>query len=247
MKKNLFFIIIFFITGCFIDFEKGDGKKYALIYGINNYSNISPSLRYAVNDAQAMESSFKDYGYEVTLRTESSATKSNISNDIANSVLKIEKEDTLLFYFSGHGHRESEISYIVPYDAIFDQLTTKISEISEVELFEWLKEIKTDKVLLVFDHCFSGAYIAKKRFFVMTASKADEYAVELDSIKHGLFTYYFLKGLANKNADINMDGHINFSEIFYYTENYVTNFYYDKTNHQTPQFLGNKVVEYIIF
>ncbi|MGC8764922.1 MAG: caspase family protein [Brevinematia bacterium] len=238
-KIVIFFFVLICFSGCSIDFEKGDGKKYALIYGINNYLYVSPPLNFAVSDAVSMSSSLKNYGFNVVLRTDSEATKSSISNDLANLVFTMNEEDTLLFYFSGHGYRTGGISYIVPYDT---SITNLNSMLSEVELFEWLKDVKTDKVLLIFDHCYSGAYIAKNRFFVMTASKADEEAAEISSIGHGLFTYYFLNGLENKKADINEDNHISFSEIFYFVEYYVTNYGY-----QTPQFLGNKTVEYVLF
>jgi len=240
MKKIFIFLTFILLLNCSLKFETGEGKRYGLVYGINDYKNVSPDLNCAVADAVGIYSNFMNYGYELIIRTDSEASKSNISNDIVSTVAKLQPEDTLLFYFSGHGLLTNDISYIAPYDADLNNIETFISEI---ELFQWLKESKTEKVLLVFDHCFSGAYIAYRRFFVMTASKKYEYSYEFSNIGHGLFTYYFLKGMENKRADVTGDGIVTFSEMFYYVERNVTNSVYD----QHPQFLGKTNVEYVLF
>ena len=50
---------------------------------------------------------------------------------------------------------------------------------------------------------------------VLTASGEQEYSVELYSIEHGLFTYYFLRSA--DHADINGDGYITATESYAYT------------------------------
>ncbi len=245
MKKIILFSLL--VLSCSIDFETGTGKKYALIYGINTYQHISP-LKYSVNDALSISSFLKQNSFEVTLRTNSLATKENFSNDILSIISNLKEEDTLIFFYSGHGYRTNSLSYIVPYDATLSSIE---SFISEVELFNWLKDSKTEKILLIFDKCFAGAYIAHKKYFVITSSDEGEESLEIESIQHGLLTYYLLTGLENKRADINNDRYVSFAELFYFAKYYVTNYYFTdsfgKYTNQNPQFLGKTNIEYILY
>jgi len=50
---------------------------------------------------------------------------------------------------------------------------------------------------------------------ILSSCSANEVSQENDSYKHGLFTYYFLKGLKGE-ADFDMDGLISVEEIFGY-------------------------------
>jgi uncharacterized caspase-like protein len=55
---------------------------------------------------------------------------------------------------------------------------------------------------------------------VMTASGANEVALEPADLGHGLFTYYVLEGLSGK-ADRNGDGVVTVSELYPYVEDQV--------------------------
>ncbi|MCX7821406.1 MAG: caspase family protein [Brevinematales bacterium] len=241
-------LLLLFLTSCSLfNFETGDGRKYATIYGIEDYANVN-DLKYCVEDAVSLESFLRNNGFTVRMKTNNTATKLNISNDIVETIASLKPEDTYVFYFSGHGMRSNLLSYIVPYDANVGDIN---SFICETELFNWLKNSRSEKVLLIFDKCFSGAYIAYRRFFVMTASMDGEESIEDSDLKHGLFTYYLLKGLDDKRADINLDGFVTFSELYYYTRSYVTNYFFIdskgmRTN-QNPQFLGSTNVDMIFY
>ncbi|MEJ5284100.1 MAG: caspase family protein [Brevinematales bacterium] len=241
-------LLFLLLTSCSLfNFETGETTRYATIYGIENYAYVS-GLNYCVEDAQSLSSFLNNNNFSVKMKTNNLATKLNISNDIVSTVEKLKPEDIYVFYFSGHGLRTNDISYIVPYDATLSDMN---SFISEKELYNWLKNSKSEKVLLIFDKCFSGAYVAYRRFFVMTASMEGEESIEIPDLKHGLFTYYLLKGLENKKADINLDGNVTFSELYYFTRSYVTNYFFINSNgihtNQNPLFLGMTNVEMIFY
>lgn len=241
-------LLFLLLTSCSLfNFETGEVNRYATVYGIENYAHVS-GLNYCVEDAQSLSSFLNNNGFSVKMKTNNLATKLNISNDIVSTVEKLKSEDIYVFYFSGHGMRSNNISYIVPYDANLSDIN---SFISEKELYDWLKNSKSEKVLLIFDKCFSGAYVAYRRFFVMTASMESEESIEIPDLQHGLFTYYLLKGLEKKRADINLDGYVTFSELYYFTRSYVTNYFFTDSRgihtNQNPLFLGMTNVEIIFY
>ena len=74
-------------------------------------------------------------------------------------------------------------------------------------------------------------------FFRMASCSKDEISLELEKLKHGVFTYHLVHGL-NGDADSDGNGSITLSELFQYTStqtsDYVTNHTVDSK--QTPTF-----------
>ena len=61
---------------------------------------------------------------------------------------------------------------------------------------------------------------------IIASSAGTEYAIEGDRWKNGLFTYCLIRGLKNKEADLNKDNKINISELqefIQYEVNYISN------------------------
>ncbi len=83
---------------------------------------------------------------------------------------------------------------------------------------------------------------------VLTASSQDEYSWESPALGHGVFTYYLIRGIAEKEADYNSDGYITVREIFKYaetnTEYYVaqTTGYEQNPEIQAPQFFTDILI-----
>jgi hypothetical protein len=53
---------------------------------------------------------------------------------------------------------------------------------------------------------------------VLTASGENEDSFEFPSLQHGVFTYFILEAMHNRNADTNHDGYITIRELFDYAE-----------------------------
>jgi len=118
--------------------------------------------------------------------------------------------------------------------------------ITDDELGSVFSSCKTAKGAFIVDSCYSGGlvnrslsstgvrvkYIEGARskgsgggsdltitsLPVMTASAQNEESVELDSLGHGLFTYYLIQGLDTFMADKNNDKFITVRELFEYAE-----------------------------
>jgi uncharacterized caspase-like protein len=77
---------------------------------------------------------------------------------------------------------------------------------------------------------------------VLTASSASQISSTYDQKNHGLFTYFFLKGLQSA-ADEKKNGRIDLSELYDYVKPQVEGVARrEYNNDQVPQLLGNPEV-----
>ncbi len=92
--------LLFILSAC-SDREPDIPGGIALVYGISVYPQSS--LRYAADDAAAIASRLADSGYRVTLRRDAEATRSAIEADLVQAASTLARDETLVFYYSGHG------------------------------------------------------------------------------------------------------------------------------------------------
>lgn len=77
--------------------------KYALLVGINQYSNPNANLSGCVNDAKDWDDLLQGLGYKTTLLLDSDATRENILAALKEHVDRLGYRDRLVFQYSGHG------------------------------------------------------------------------------------------------------------------------------------------------
>jgi hypothetical protein len=133
-----------------------NGSYYALVIGINQYAAPLPTLKTAVNDAQAVAKLLSErYGFQINLLLNENATRANILKALDQYRRSLAENDNLLIYYAGHGHSDSEAdkAYWLPADAepeatsnwiIADELTTDI------------RVQPARHVLIISDSCYSG-------------------------------------------------------------------------------------------
>lgn len=165
---------------------------------------------------------------------ENEATKETILSvsDWLN-VHGVEKDDLVLFYFSMHGGRKEDTppldepdnldEFVVPY-----KQDERDNNILDEELAPMFEAIKSEKLVIIFETCYSGGMIdgandlKKTGRIVITSAKEDEasYPIYTIFLKKGwLFPYYLIKGLRGE-ADKNHDGNISAEEAFEYAKIY---------------------------
>jgi hypothetical protein len=201
--------------------------NHIVAIGISSYQAIR-SLSYAAKDA-------KDFYYLFTNNTgnigygrlliDSEATLAAIRSSLGAELERLVGiDDTLFFFFSGHGaiakSQDSEgfSNYLLPFDASDDIASTSIST---EYIRDRLSRVVCKNKLIIVDSCFSGSMNSKaytqinlksaqpiKTFentisgrgqITFTASKEDEEAIEDLDFQNGLFTHYFLKELQNSS------------------------------------------------
>jgi uncharacterized caspase-like protein len=167
--------------------------------------------------------------------------------------------DVFVFY-SGHGAPENGQRFLVPVDGDFDRLAN--TGFSLDRLYRNLSAIKARSVTVVLDACFSGNSEGGRLFrrsggggvegeqdanglLSFTAVQKTETARWYPEQGHGLFTYYFLKGVKGE-ADANGDRVITQSELSTYVHQNVLRYATEKLSSKQEPIItltdGNRVV-----
>lgn len=156
-------------------------------------------------------------------------------------VVAVGPEDTLIVTYSGHGYTDrGGTFYLVPYDngipaeGITPASLPKL--ISSDELALWMRDITAVNTILVIDACFSstavqgagfkpgpmgsrglGQLAYDKDMKILSATQADNIALELDKLQHGLLTYALvLDGVERQLANRDRDREMSATELLSY-------------------------------
>ena len=163
------------------------------------------------------------------------------------------KTDVYIF-FAGHGLASDDGSkmYLLPYDGR-PQLLDKTAVLRD-ELFQNVAAANPRSVTVFLDTCYSGTtrgtdmLIASRpivlraleqsipdNFTVMTAAAGDQTAKPLIEAKHGMFSYFLMKGMEGE-ADADKNNEITAGELHSYVQ---TNVIQQSSGSQTPELQGD--------
>lgn len=162
----------------------GKGSYYALLIGINNYTDPAISdLDNPIKDATSLEEVLlSNYTFEkdkvILMKNPKSDEIIIALDELAH---KITPDDNLLIYYAGHGwwDERANIGYWLPSDA---KQVNKAAWFRNSTLCDYLKEINSKHTLLIADACFGGS-IFKTRSAFADAPKAINMLYELPSRK----------------------------------------------------------------
>jgi len=166
----------------------------------------------------------------------------------------------LIVFFAGHGLASSDGKerYILLQDSDPDLLSK--TALSRKELFEEITKLKPKSVTMFLDTYYSGVsrdeqmLLASARpiriiasdegsmpenFTIFTASKFDQISSGLKEAKHGIFSYYLMKGLEKGNADANKDKQITNGELLTYMGINVSQKALELGRQQNPSLAGD--------
>ena len=239
---------------------KSNPNALALIVGVANYSKTNADAIYADKDAQQ----FYDYA-RMKLGIPAKNIKELVNNkaDLGEIALAVQdwvarstkqgKTDVYI-YFAGHGlaSDDGKDMYLLPYDGR-PRLLNKTALLRD-ELFKDIKKANPRSVTVFLDTCYSGTtrgtdmLIASRpiairaleqsipdNFTVMTAAAGDQTAKPLEEAKHGMFSYFLMKGMEGE-ADANNDNEITAGELHSYVQ---TNVIQQSSGSQTPELQGD--------
>jgi uncharacterized caspase-like protein len=144
---------------------QGLGQVKALLVGINTYLESS-SLSCCVQDAVSLQSILADSKYgmndknNINLMIDSSdelnePIRNNIINNIRSLTRNAQDEDTILFFFAGHGMDIQGEAFLLPSD--FRQETGVEGGISVKTIKAELASSKAKCRLMFLDACHSGS------------------------------------------------------------------------------------------
>jgi hypothetical protein len=184
-------------------------------------------------------------------------------NGRLKDLVKPGRTEVFVFY-SGHGAPDprAERAYLMPADADANRLS--LTGLSVDMLYENLAALNAKHVTVVLDACFSGASgggemlitsaspigmqvrdpaarFAAGNATIIAAAEGQQLANWYPEMRHGMLTYFFLKGLQG-GADANRDGRISVGEMRAYLTDPSDGLPYEARRvhgrEQTPQVFG---------
>jgi hypothetical protein len=160
------------------------GKYYALIIGINKYSDpLFNELDYCIRDAELFYNTITSrYTFEKeNVKFLQNASMADMVEALDYSAKLVKPEDNFLIFYAGHGVWDaiSEIGFWLPSDA---KKSSKLAWFRNSTLRDYLREIHSKHTLLISDACFAGS-IFKSRAAFADAPLAINKLYELPSRK----------------------------------------------------------------
>ncbi|AFZ32636.1 WD-40 repeat-containing protein [Gloeocapsa sp. PCC 7428] len=246
--------------------ESGKAKLWVLLVGINKYSDSGiPTLRYSAVDCQGLTEALADATQKfpdkevivhhdfATLTPELFAAQNSLKYIISAA----RPQDTVLFYFSGHGFLEPKTQQAVLClaDTRKDDLLNTGWGMSE--LLGMLGECAATQQLVWLDACHSGGMTLigargenanplqnptsqlvellrqratqSKGFYALLSCDQGQQSWEFPELGHGVFTYFLIRGLRGEAADA--QGVIEVDGLYKYVYHRTLQ-HVDKTNQQ---------------
>lgn len=187
-------------------------RKVVVLFGIDQYADKTiPSLENTISDAEAIGQLFADkLGYD-DVRTVKNATRADIIRTFNELALEMEKNDSVVVYYAGHGfvNEKTGSGYWIPADA---SAKDPASWISNKSISEMLASIRSKQMVMISDSCYSGAFtkeqkldrsslalkpddILGKRSVVVMSSGGDEPVADEGRGGHSIFAWFLMQAL----------------------------------------------------
>lgn len=210
-------------------------KIYALVVGVSKYQDQSiKSLEFADKDAIAFANFLKSPNagqvaeQNLILLTNEQATRVAVVEALKDLILRTTPEDLLIFYFSGHGQTGEleHTGYLLSSETIYTKRTSTAISMSEVKnmirdcpakmkvsfidachagMFQDKGKGGSDNNREIVDAYMSGLASADPENITFMSSSSTQESGEDPDLKHGIFSYFLLKGLKGE-ADLIQQG-----------------------------------------
>ncbi len=265
--KRIF--LISFLNIVYLLAVSQEQKSYAVIVGISEYEEIR-TLEYAHKDAIEFEKFLTSNNggnipkENITLLLNKEATYTAIYTALRELLRRVEKNDRVYIYFSGHGDLENELvskkGFLLAANTPQKPYTMNAVSIEDLnDIVNTLSATNQAQVILITDACHAGTIIRKNYNGTQLA------AAQLRTIRHkeirisscgpkelsleneawgggrSVFSYYLLKGL-NGAAEQNKDNNITLQEIkSFIQESFAKDeILVSKKHAQNPILIGNE-------
>jgi hypothetical protein len=242
--------------------RRSDRDAVAIIIGISDYKNL-PKADFANDDARV----FYDYAIRalsikpdnIKLLVDSDASEVGIYKAFKTWLpSKVRSSTDVYVFYSGHGLPTSDGKglYLLPQQTDRDLISKTAIQMQEV--ISDIQSTKPKSVTLFLDACYSGqsrtgetliasarpisvkseSRIFPENFTVITASQNDQISSSNPDLKHGIFSYYLMRGMEG-DADTDKDGKITLGEMQSYLVENVGRQAGMMNRKQEPQLIGD--------
>lgn len=214
-----------------------DPKAFAVVVGLEKYRDVK-GVEYAARDAQTVYSYLTEsMGFapeNVVLLKDERAGRSDLATYLGPWLADRASGggSRVFIYYSGHGSVDpkSGETYLVPYDG--DPAYPETKGFPLKDLYASLGRLSGAEALVALDSCFSGsggrsvlqpgirplvavkAAAVPENVVVLSASRGDQVSASHPRARHGLMTYFLLRGLSGEAAG--RDGKVTTLSLYRY-------------------------------
>lgn len=206
--------------------------KVALLIGVSEYKSGLNPLPKAVNDVEAMQRvlahpEMGDFA-EANITVLKNPHRQEMEEAIYRLFTNRQREDSLVFYFSGHGLKDESGRFYLS-TAITRQENGRLVKHSAVAgtfLQESINESKSEKIVIILDSSFSGTLargmtIDSTEMALLTSCTSTQYSFELADEELSIYTLHLVEGIETGAADRDGDGWIRVNELHEYASHKV--------------------------
>ncbi len=208
-------------------FNRADTVGVAILVGVGKYPLYSglSHLQYPAVDVDTLAATLRSQRYSVLSLKDSDATKEAVLNAISQAGEALAgANQTVIFFFSGHGFAVNGENYLATLDAGIKNLASSGLSVKAVE--QALAKTEAARRVLWIDACRDepGKGVGEARSFanlqaaagtrLLLSTKAGKVSYEDEQLKQGLFSYYLVKGLEGGAAG--PDGLVTFQDLATY-------------------------------
>jgi len=215
---------------------------YAIIVGVGRYERLPPAdfAEDDARDAAAMVTALGVPAENVVTLSGPRASMTEVVKYVEEWLpSRVSADSRVYFYYSGHGAPNvlDGVPYLMPWDA--DASFVKSTGLPLERVYAALGKLPAKEVIAMIDACFSGAggrsvlapgtrpLVAVRavgqvppNISILTASASDEIAGSSPLLRHGLFSYYVMRGLSGE-ADPKGTGHVTLRQLHAYVRKHV--------------------------
>jgi hypothetical protein len=131
-------------------------KRIALVMGNSEYSN-GTTLKNPVNDANLIESTLEDLGFEVLKKI--NVGRDSMMASIREFSKKLSSSNVALFYYAGHGVQIDGINYLIPVDAkLENKEDCKWEAVAVNTVTDEFNSRNTNTNIVILDACRNNPY-----------------------------------------------------------------------------------------
>ena len=216
-------------------------RRIALVVGVDSYDDDAfPSLRYATRDARGMAEVLEDpmwggFDEVVVLADRDHTSRVEILAAIDEITATLQRNDTFLFYFSGHGTLSTQDSgqtslYLCARDTDADRPTSTALAVDTLQRI-FKTRVPCRRKVMILDSCHNGEAksfvtaqteeeLSRRRSpldpVILTrvgeaeahlfAAAFHQPALEDPALRHGVYTYYLMQSMSRRADDADLDG-----------------------------------------
>ncbi|MGI8501398.1 MAG: caspase, EACC1-associated type [Hassallia sp.] len=218
--------------------------KIALLIGVSEYKHGLNPLPSAVKDVEAMQRVLVNSEMGTFAEADLKVLKNPQPDHIAYAIYHLfadrQKDDLLLFYFSGHGIKDDRGKLYLSSCGTKKQngkLVTP-SAVAASVLHDNMNDSRSQRQVIILDCCFSGAIaqgmsvkddgsvnvqeqLGGKGRAILTSSSSTQYSFEQEGSELSIYTRYLVEGIEKGAADKDGDGWISVDELHDYASSKV--------------------------